>query len=299
MILLNIIEKKNLFKNKFFSNRITKNCLNFYYLFNLNQIQTKHHWHLVDPSPWPIMGSLSALCLTSGGVLYMHNYIEGYLLFKFGIFSLIFVMYVWWRDVIREATFEEHHNSAVQRGLRLGMLLFIVSEIMFFFAFFWAFFHSSLAPVYNIGGVWPPKEIITIGASGIPLTNTIFLLSSGATVTYAHHAIRSKSKKHTIIGLILTLILATLFTLLQGYEYLNAPFNINDSVFGSCFYMTTGFHGFHVFIGTCCLFVSFLRVIFNHFTSTHHFGFEAGIWYWHFVDVVWLFLFVMVYWWGC
>ena len=136
MILLNIIEKKNLFKNKFFSNRITKNCLNFYYLFNLNQIQTKHHWHLVDPSPWPIMGSLSALCLTSGGVLYMHNYIEGYLLFKFGIFSLIFVMYVWWRDIIREATFEDQHTLSVQRGLRLGMILFIVSEIMFFFAFF-------------------------------------------------------------------------------------------------------------------------------------------------------------------
>jgi cytochrome c oxidase subunit 3 len=170
---------------------------------------------------------------------------------------------------------------------------------MFFFAFFWAFFHSSLAPVYNIGGVWPPKELITIGASGIPLTNTIFLLSSGATITYAHHGIRCKSKKHTIFGLVFTLILAILFTLLQGYEYLNAPFNINDSIFGSCFYMTTGFHGFHVFIGTICLFVSFLRVIFNHYTMTHHFGFEAGIWYWHFVDVVWLFLFVMVYWWGC
>jgi cytochrome c oxidase subunit 3 len=299
MILLKNNPTQNLYKNRFFFNFSNKNFLNFYYLFNLNQIKTKHHWHLVDPSPWPLMGSLSSLCITSGGVLFMHNYLEGFALLKFGIFSLIFVMYVWWRDVIREATFEEQHNFAVQRGLRLGMLLFIISEIMFFFAFFWAFFHSSLAPVFNIGGVWPPKELITIGASGIPLTNTIFLLSSGATVTYAHHGIRCKSKKHTIYGLIFTLILATLFTVLQGYEYLNAPFNINDSVFGSCFYMTTGFHGFHVFIGTCCLFVSFLRVILNHFTMTHHFGFEAGIWYWHFVDVVWLFLFVMVYWWGC
>ena len=268
-------------------------------LLKISQIKTKHHWHLVDPSPWPIMGSLGAFCLTSGGVLYMHNYFGGNELFKFGIFITTFVMYVWWRDVIREATFEEQHNSAVQRGLRLGMILFIVSEVMFFFAFFWAFFHSSLAPVYNIGGVWPPEVISTIGASGIPLTNTIFLLSSGATVTWAHHAIRGKAKKNTIVGLFLTIILAILFTFLQVYEYFNAPFNINDSVFGSCFYMTTGFHGFHVFIGTCCLLVSFIRVVFNHYTATHHFGLEAGIWYWHFVDVVWLFLFITVYWWGC
>ena len=298
MIFLKFKQIKNFLINKYIFKSKTNNFTNNYYLFYFNQIKTKHHWHLVDPSPWPILGALSAFCVTSGGVLYMHNYIGGNQLFKFGIFSLIFVMYVWWRDIIREATFEEQHNTAVQRGLRLGMLLFIISEIMFFFAFFWAFFHSSLAPVYNIGGVWPPKEILTIGASGIPLTNTIFLLSSGATVTWAHHAIRGKAKKHTIIGLFFTIILAVLFTLLQGYEYLNASFNINDSIFGSCFYMTTGFHGFHVFIGTCCLFVSFLRVVFNHYTATHHFGLEAGIWYWHFVDVVWLFLFVMVYWWG-
>jgi cytochrome c oxidase subunit 3 len=290
---------KNLLLKRFIYVSRFKNFKNFDFLFCSYQIKTSHHWHLVDPSPWPLMGALGAFCLTSGGVLYMHNYFGGSELFKFGIFFLVFVMYGWWRDVIREATFEEQHNSAVQRGLRLGMLLFIVSEVMFFFAFFWAFFHSSLAPVYNIGGVWPPEAISTIGASGIPLTNTIFLLSSGATVTWAHHAIRGKAKKHTIIGLFLTIILATLFTLLQVYEYLNAPFNINDSVFGSCFYMTTGFHGFHVFIGTCCLLVSFIRVVFNHYTATHHFGLEAGIWYWHFVDVVWLFLFVMVYWWGC
>ena len=265
----------------------------------LKQIKTKHHWHLVDPSPWPLVAAFGAFSLTSGGVLYMHGYSKGNSLLQFGIFVVLFVMFTWWRDVIREATLEEQHNAAVQRGLRLGMILFIVSEIMFFFAFFWAFFHSSLAPVYNIGGVWPPLAVTTIPASGIPLTNTVFLLSSGATVTWAHHAIRSRAKKQTILGLIFTIVLAILFTMLQGYEYLNAPFNIADSVFGSCFYMTTGFHGFHVFIGTCCLFVSLWRVIINHFTSTHHFGLESAIWYWHFVDVVWLFLFVMVYWWGC
>ena len=265
----------------------------------LKQIKTKHSWHLVDPSPWPLMAAIGAFSITSGLVLFMHKYIGGELLFKTGLFLTLFIMYTWWRDIIREATFEEQHNASVQRGLRLGMILFIVSEVMFFFAFFWAFFHSSLAPAYNIGGVWPPEAITTIKASGIPLTNTVFLLSSGATVTWAHHAIRVRAKKHTIIGLIITIILAILFTFLQGFEYVSAPFTITDSVFGSCFYMTTGFHGFHVFIGTCCLFVSLLRVVFNHFTSTHHFGFESAIWYWHFVDVVWLFLFVFVYWWGC
>ena len=182
--------------------------------------------------------------------------------------------------------------------MRLGMILFIVSEIMFFFAFFWAFFHSSLSPAFNIGGTWPPVAITVIPTFGIPLTNTFLLLSSGATVTWSHHAIIVRAKKQALFSLILTLVLATLFTTLQVVEYLDSPFTISDSVFGSCFFMTTGFHGFHVFIGTIFLFVSFLRIVFNHFTSTHHFGFEAAAWYWHFVDVVWLFLFVAVYWWG-
>ena len=229
---------------------------------------------------------------------YMHKFQSGGQLFLIGFFIILYVMYVWWRDVIREATFEEQHTFAVQRGLRLGMILFIVSEVMFFFAFFWAFFHSSLAPTFNIGGVWPPESITTVQTSGIPLTNTFFLLSSGATVTWAHHAIIVRAKKQALIGLLLTLILAILFTGLQGLEYFEAPFTISDSVFGSCFYMATGFHGFHVFIGTVSLFVSMMRIVFNHFTSSHHFGFESAAWYWHFVDVVWLFLFITVYWWG-
>lgn len=283
---------RSLIKKYFIVNKIV------YMKIMFNKIKTKHIWHLVDPSPWPLMASIGAFCITTGVVLYMHNYIEGFMMLKFGLFLILFIMYIWWRDVIREATFEEQHNIAVQRGLRLGMILFIISEIMFFFAFFWAFFHSSLAPTFNIGGIWPPEAITTIKVSGIPLTNTIFLLSSGVTVTWAHHAIRIRSKKHTIIGLICTIILATLFTFLQSYEYFNAPFTISDGIYGSCFYMTTGFHGFHVFIGTCCLIVSLMRVTFNHFTNTHHFGFESSIWYWHFVDVVWLFLFIFVYWWG-
>lgn len=236
--------------------------------------------------------------LTTGGVMYMHKFFGGVDLLLTGFSLILYVMYVWWRDIIREATFEEQHTFSVQRGLRLGMLLFIVSEIMFFFGFFWSFFHSSLAPAYNIGGIWPPQNIDPIETLGIPLTNTFFLLSSGATVTWAHHAIIVRAKKQALVGLFLTLILATLFTILQGLEYYEAPFNISDSIFGSCFYLLTGFHGFHVFIGTLSLFVSFLRIVFNHFTSTHHFGFESAAWYWHFVDFVWLFLFITVYWWG-
>ena len=261
-------------------------------------IKTRHSFHLVDPSPWPLTSALGAFMLTTGGVLYMHKFIGGDRLLLTGLFVILYSMYTWWRDVIREATFEDQHTLAVQRGLRLGMILFIVSEVMFFFAFFWAFFHSSLAPVFNIGGVWPPEDISPIQTSGIPLTNTFLLLSSGATVTWAHHAIIVRAKRQAIIGLIFTLILAILFTSLQGLEYVEAPFCISDSVFGSCFYMATGFHGFHVFIGTVSLFVSLWRIVINHFTPTHHFGFESAAWYWHFVDVVWLFLFITVYWWG-
>jgi len=283
------------------TNRIFKKrdfTRNLYYKEQFKYLKTKHSFHLVDPSPWPLIAALGAFMFTTGMVLYMHRFFGGGQLALTGLFVILYVMYTWWRDIIREATFEEQHTFAVQRGLRLGMILFIVSEIMFFFAFFWAFFHSSLAPTFNIGGVWPPQAIDPIQTSGIPLTNTFFLLSSGATVTWAHHAIIVRAKKQALFGLLLTLILAILFTGLQVLEYFEAPFSISDSVFGSCFFMTTGFHGFHVFVGTISLFISFVRIVFNHFTSTHHFGFESAAWYWHFVDVVWLFLFVVVYWWG-
>lgn len=261
-------------------------------------LKTAHSYHLVDPSPWPLLASLGAFMLTSGLVLYMHKFIGGWSLLTTGFTLILYIMYTWWRDVVREATFEDQHSITVQKGLRLGMVLFIVSEVMFFFAFFWAFFHSSIAPTYNIGGVWPPKAISTINTFTIPLTNTFLLLTSGATVTWAHHALLARAKKHTLVALIFTILLATLFTCLQGLEYVNAPFNISDGVYGSCFYMATGFHGFHVFVGTVALVVSFIRIILNHFTNKHHFGFEAAIWYWHFVDVVWLFLFINVYWWS-
>ena len=273
---------------------VTKSKLNF----SAAYLRTTHQFHLVDPSPWPLVASLGAFVMTNGGVLYLHKISGGWDLLTDGFFIILFVMWVWWRDVIREATYEEQHTFVVQRGLRLGMVLFIVSEIMFFFAFFWAFFHSSLAPVYNIGGVWPPKSIIPLNTYLIPLTNTFILLSSGSTVTWSHHAVKLQAKRHIIIALMYTMGLATLFTYFQGVEYVSASFNISDGIYGSCFYMTTGFHGFHVFVGTIALLVSFVRAVLNHFSNTHHFGFESAIWYWHFVDIVWIFLFINVYWWG-
>lgn len=258
----------------------------------------KHSFHLVDPSPWPLVSSTSALMLTFGTVLYMHGYNGGFFLFQFGLFMILFVMFCWWRDVIREATIEGQHTYSVQNGLKMGMILFIVSEIMFFLAFFWAFFHSSFNPSPAIGGVWPPAFITTLDPWKIPLLNTVLLLSSGASVTWAHHSIVYGSKNQAITALIVTVVLAVIFTSLQGYEYVSAPFSISDSVYGASFYMATGFHGFHVIVGTLFLTVCLFRLYLDHFTKEHHFGFEAAAWYWHFVDVVWLFLFITIYWWG-
>nr|YP_009310457.1 cytochrome c oxidase subunit 3 [Pyramimonas parkeae]AOT98937.1 cytochrome c oxidase subunit 3 [Pyramimonas parkeae] len=258
----------------------------------------KHPFHLVDPSPWPIFASLSAFVTTFSGVMFMHGFQGGNYGLTFGLIMLLYSMYVWWRDVIRESTFEGHHTFAVQAGLRMGMLLFIVSEVMFFAAFFWAFFHSSLAPTIELGAIWPPKGIEAINPWDIPAFNTLVLLTSGASVTWAHHAILAGHRKSAITALIVTIILAIIFTDTQIFEYIEAPFDMADSVYGSTFYMATGFHGFHVFVGTCFLVVCLVRLNQFHFTKNHHFGFEAAAWYWHFVDVVWLFLFVTMYWWG-
>ncbi len=258
----------------------------------------RHTFHLVDPSPWPLVTSLAAFVMMNGSVMYFHSVKGGNFVMLFGLLLVILTMIIWWRDVIRESTFEGHHTLAVQKGLRYGMILFIASEVMFFFAFFWAFFHSSLAPTIEIGSVWPPEAIHTFNPWEVPLLNTIILLSSGATVTWAHHAITAGFRYQAIIALILTVILALIFTGLQVFEYQEASFNIADGIYGSTFYMATGFHGFHVIIGTLFLAVCLVRLIKFHFTTTHHFAFEAAAWYWHFVDVVWLFLFVTIYWWG-
>jgi len=257
-----------------------------------------HKFHLVDPSPWPFVMSMAALTTTTGGVLYMHSYAMGGFTLAFGIFMVLYTMYFWWRDVVRESTYEGHHTHVVQVGLRYGMILFILSEVMFFFAFFWAFFNASVAPTIEVGSIWPPLGIQTLNAFEVPLLNTVILLLSGATVTWAHHAIVAGNRKEAILGLLFTVMLGVIFTFLQLFEYIDAPFNISDGIYGTTFYLATGFHGFHVLIGTIFLAVCLIRLINHHFTKEHHFGFEAAAWYWHFVDVVWLFLFVSIYWWG-
>lgn len=257
-----------------------------------------HPFHLVNPSPWPLAASCAALMSTMGGVQYMHNFKGGGFLLSMGFLLMLYTMFEWWRDVQREATLEGWHTSAVQTGLSYGMILFIVSEVMFFVAFFWAFYHSSLSPTVEIGGVWPPKGIQILNPWEVPFLNTLILLLSGATVTWAHHAIVDGRRKEAILALILTVALAATFTGFQYLEYKEAGFTISDGIYGSTFYMATGFHGFHVIVGTLFLCVCLVRLVFYHFTKEHHFGFEAAAWYWHFVDVVWGFLFVSMYWWG-
>lgn len=256
-----------------------------------------HPYHLVDPSPWPYVMGSGALLTTFGAVIYFH-YSIFYFLFL-GLLLILFCFIMWLKDVIRESTYQGNHTIMALYGLKLGFILFIVSEILFFFSFFWAFFHSSLSPSVEIGVMWPPIGINPLNPFSIPLLNTVILLSSGATVTWAHHSIVSGNRLDSILGLSLTVLLGVIFTMLQGLEYFEAPFSVADSVYGSTFFVATGFHGLHVIIGTIFLFTCLIRLYYSHFTKTHHFGFEAASWYWHFVDVVWLFLYVCIYWWGC
>nr|ATG33637.1 cytochrome c oxidase subunit III [Gastrolina depressa] len=255
-----------------------------------------HPFHLVDVSPWPLLGALSALTTMMGLIKWFHLYKNNLLLLSFFIMALI--MYQWWRDITRESTFQGIHTMLVTKGMRWGMILFITSEILFFLSFFWGFFHSSLAPSIEIGMLWPPKGINSFNPTEIPLLNTIILLTSGLTVTWAHHSIMENNYSQGLQSLILTVLLGIYFTVLQGYEYLESPFTISDSVYGSSFFMATGFHGLHVMIGTTFLLVCTIRHYMNHFSPTHHFGLEAAAWYWHFVDIVWLFLYISIYWWG-
>lgn len=264
----------------------------------------KHPYHLVDPSPWPLIGAVAGFLAAMGGVLYMHEEIVWVLVL--GLLMVAGTMAVWWRDVIREAEHEGHHTTPVQIGLRFGMALFIASEVMFFAAFFWAFFDGALffaaeempGRIEATGGVWPPEGIVPFEAFGLPFLNTLILLLSGVTVTWAHHALLHGDRAGLIQGLACTVALGVLFTGCQIYEYSHAAFGFREGVYPSTFFMATGFHGFHVVVGTCFLTVCLFRAISGHFKPEQHFGFEAAAWYWHFVDVVWLFLFCVVYIWG-
>ena len=255
-----------------------------------------HPYHIVDESPWPLYGSLGGLFLTSGIVSWFH--LNSMRLFFLGLAILLLVIYQWWRDISREGASQGHHRAIVELGLRWGMLLFIVSEVFFFLRFFWAFFHSSLAPNVELGGVWPPLGLVVFNPFQVPLLNTLVLVSSGVRVTWAHHAIIEGKFYQFKLAMVLTVFLGVYFTMLQGLEYYEARFSFADRVYGSTFFIATGFHGLHVIIGTLFLTVCLARHLNFEFRPSHHFGFEAAAWYWHFVDVVWLFLYLVVYWWG-
>nr|AFI23518.1 cytochrome c oxidase subunit III [Coridius chinensis] len=255
-----------------------------------------HPYHLVDPSPWPLTASIGSMTTTTGMVVWFHKN-EMYVLW-IGLGILMLTMLQWWRDIVRESTFQGKHTMKVVEGLKIGMILFIISEVFFFISFFWGFFHSSLAPTVEIGMIWPPKGIITFNPMEIPLLNTMILLCSGITITWAHHSLMMANHSQTTKSLFITIMLGVYFTMLQGYEYMESSFCISDSIYGSSFFMATGFHGFHVIVGTTFIAVCLFRHMKYHFSSKHHLGFEAAAWYWHFVDVVWLFLYISIYWWG-
>jgi cytochrome c oxidase subunit 3 len=255
-------------------------------------------YHLLDRSPWPIISALSAMVFVLGIIMFFNRIFMGLFLLYFGLFILLAVVILWFRDIVRESTFRGQHTIVVQRGLKIGFILFIMSEVMLFFALFWSFFHVSLSPAVELGCYWPPVGIVTLNPWGFPLLNTFLLLCSGASITCVHYSIILDKKSLVWTYYLFTIFLGFFFILVQVYEYITAPFNITDSVYGSIFYMLTGLHGLHVQIGIIFLMVGLVRFMLGHFTVKHHLGFTFAAWYWHFVDIVWILVFIFIYVWG-
>nr|AZL93070.1 cytochrome c oxidase subunit 3 [Alloxysta sp. ZJUH_2016001] len=260
------------------------------------KIKFNYPFHMVSISPWPLLTSLSIFITLTGSII-IFNY-KNLMIIFIGMISIMLCSFQWWRDTIRESTYQGFHTKKVYNGLKLGMFLFIISELMLFFSFFWAYFHSALSPNIELGVLWPPKNIIQFDPYKIPLLNTLILLSSGVTITWSHYSFFKNNKSYGMFSLFLTIMLGLIFTGMQSYEYYQSNFSLSDSIYGSLFFLTTGFHGLHVIIGTIFLTISLLRMMLNHFSSYHYFSFEASAWYWHFVDVIWLIVFTMVYWWN-
>nr|YP_010582862.1 cytochrome c oxidase subunit III [Dolichovespula kuami]UGB89875.1 cytochrome c oxidase subunit III [Dolichovespula kuami] len=258
--------------------------------------KSNHPYHEVTHSPWPLMLSINSLIFMMSFVKWLH--FTNLDLIILSTLNIFLILMQWWRDIIRESTFQGMHSFSTQKNLKSGMILFIISEIFFFISMFWAYFHVSLSPSIEIGMLWPPKNIIMFDPYNIPLLNSIILISSGMTITLSHHYLMNNKLSLSIQMLYLTLLLSTMFSIIQIYEYNQAPFTIADSIFGSIFFLTTGFHGIHVLIGSLFLMICLIRLIKKHFSMNRHFGYEAAIWYWHFVDIVWLFVFMWLYWWS-
>nr|YP_003734710.1 cytochrome c oxidase subunit III [Cotesia vestalis]ACH71094.1 cytochrome c oxidase subunit III [Cotesia vestalis] len=253
-----------------------------------------HPYHLVTLSPWPLMMSLSLMIMMSSLLMLFNNL--NLIMFFFSLMLMLMNMYQWWRDIVRESTIQGFHTSIVIKGLQNGMILFILSEIMFFVSFFWCYFHMYLSPSIDIGMIWYPMNLIVFNPYNIPLLNTLILLSSGITITYCHYSIMESNFKKSFFSLFMTVLLGLIFSYFQYLEYNESFFSINDSVYGSIFFMLTGFHGFHVIVGTIFNLVMLIRFMKKHMSLYHFFGFEASSWYWHFVDLVWLFLYLFIYW---
>lgn len=250
----------------------------------------------VQSSLWPLLSSLSLFSLLSNMILWSLSK-TSLRFFLFSMFLVVSLIFLWWKDLKIERLLG-YHTHKLEVSLRLGILLFILSEVFFFLSFFWAFYDASLAPSIELGLSWPPKGIIPLSVYSVPLLNTIILLSSGITVTWAHHSIMNNLYNKSIISLMVTVVLGIYFLFMQWIEYNEAMFAISDGVYGSTFFMATGFHGMHVIVGTSFLLFTFFSLLNSHLTYDHHFSFEAAAWYWHFVDVVWLILFISIYWWG-
>lgn len=257
-------------------------------------IKFNHPYHLVRLRPWPLLNSFCLLIFIFSSLKFIHDFNIILLLIFFIL--LILINFQWWRDVIREGTFQGVHTFNVIKILRLGIIIFILSELIFFLSFFWCYFHINLSPRVEIGRIWPPNFIIVFNPFNIPLLNTIILLSSGVSITLCHHRILNKKLFMSNLRILITLILGIIFTFFQYIEYKESYFSISDSVYGSIFFIATGFHGIHVIIGTLFIIISYLRLLYRHYSMNHHLGFEASSWYWHFVDVVWLFLYIFIYW---
>nr|BAD86518.1 cytochrome oxidase subunit III [Doliolum nationalis] len=253
-------------------------------------------FHLVDASPWPILSAMSGFLLLSSLCDFMHS--SSYVGILVGAISTIIVTGFWWRDVSREACLGGFHNPPVQISLRMAMIWFICSEVLFFFGFFWTFFHASLGVVAETGYAWPPAGVLVLDPSSVPLLNTVLLLGSSITVTWSHNCLLMGNYMGAKNGLVFTIALGAVFTAVQYLEYCESGFSISDSAYGSVFFMATGFHGFHVLVGSAFLVVCLVRMVGGQLNASRHVGYECAVWYWHFVDTVWIYLYCLVYWWG-